>query len=357
MPITSRADFDRIITERDQRIQAISDQAARERWNEESAINEMAEVELPYYRTLSDPANIIATGFATEDFVSDPTNEARLAVPNDHELIELVSKITSQLNAEYGQAYVPPRIIFTRGYIDPHARFSFSQEMDAVLIDMDHLATIHDSEMLTGCMGHELTHRYQRSDLNLLAKLILNYNEYDPVALRTVRVSEAEADYRGAQVSSPAAMQRALRDLYIGLVNNTPEADAVEYLRLQKPGLSLERARHRFSMMPEKHQDLLICKTSGLPKEIQNKLRNMVMVDLKALEAAGESVSDHPSIEHRERMLKLLQDNPDLLNRPGVHFDDSANIIIGTKGSSPLESKIKTPPRRACASNGKCVEN
>ena len=338
--IVSEDDYSRTTQQRDAAVIIARNNARTQGLNPTQTADAEAVAELPYYKALTDPANPHATFYTLKNEISFGDGKTHLVPPSENpELTSIVARETDTLNAQYGTNYKPPRILVVDGLAarTGGSPLAFEKTLDSVEIDAGYYRHIMDDKDATaGLLGHELTHRYQRSDAALLTQLQADHGDRSPTVLAAGRQLESEADHNGATLSSPQAMARALDNAYASSSTNLDNR-TMEYYK-QTHGLTEEQTQAEYSKLTDVQKQELNQTVAALPEARQQALGAAYLVDEKAYETRHEQEGAHPSYE--TRMKALLQG---FQSPAGTTHDAGAPPHDAATSSPPLSQNTIQP--------------
>lgn len=326
--IESEQDYRAAQAARRDAVADVERRAKAEGWTVEQTIAAKVEAILPYYRALFDPANSVSEAVVRSDKLSLYGNRAMLLSREDYpELFAERDSQTAQLNTENNVNYNPPPIYAVSRLVDDDGS-QLAYHNGAVWVDADFLQSKVPVYAMAALIGHELSHRYERSDEYLTAQITLELEDSAGIpnsenALRIIRAAEARADLTSARLTTPIAMREGLD---YATAESTRFKVSVIHFQQTRGIVDDAEAANLFNNLPKDKQNRFYESYSRLPKEQRTAINTQVAEDSNYL----ETYSEHPSTPHRLEMLRLLEAQPEIMACKIVQFDGSANIIEAT---------------------------
>lgn len=331
LTVRNQEDYARNVALASAALARIDAQSILENWTPERRDQEKVEALLPYYRANSDPASKAAKQAMLDEYLSEQGDSAIILSDTSFpELYAILAQQTQTLNSVHGVNFEPPPIILQDGLFSAH-KTPLLFRNDAVIIDKKYFENKYEKLQFVSAIGHELGHRYQRSDEEL--KLFIKANELELTLLdddiQRVRGMEAEADFDARRVSPPGAMASFIRDYVYDA------ATAIGYVAKSNPHLSISEAVASYNRLSVQER-----------QQINNQLGSLSYVErekffipgIRALDAYASNDA-HLLLEDRLDLLAALDRYPAVLSCRNVQFDGSATIIEATNcgpGDVPL---------------------
>lgn len=329
-PITIESEQDYRAAQEAQReaVAKILKRAKAEGWTAEERIAQLAEAILPYRQAMSDPANHVAEAIRRDDMLTHFGVRATPLSREDYpELYAERDRQVAALNTTHSVTYEAPPIYIIQQLRESDGS-SLAYSHGLVMIDADFLQSGPPMQSMAGLFGHELYHRYERTDDVLKARITVELENKvgalnSEAALRVIRQEEAQADFTAARLTSPTTMREGLEN---AMQTATRERAVTIYFQQTRGIVDDVEAAGTFKNLSPEEREHLYASYQQLPQAQRTAIERQITQFRNAM----EPFSEHPSMPHRIEMLRMLEAHPEILSCKSVEFDGSANIIEAT---------------------------
>jgi len=334
-PVKTAEDFHRLKSKWHADLKTLIDAGVKAGLSSERIFEDVAELRANYLAVLTDPENPVAISEGRKDVLSQPQYINHPPTDPKHPLIAIVTAQTEGLNRIFGKTWPAPYVVVIEGYQrQTGITAAYSPMGDFIVIDSD--SANQSPTGMRGVVGHELTHRYQRSKEALARHHIKDPQFQTPQFFRRLRQLEAEADFYGAAITSPEISKS---DLQWGLELDNRAITQYVHERLQ--GRTVKESVERYENLSPTAKAAIQLAFKNLPPGDKNNLIERVFKN-----DTPEASSTHPSDKNRLALMDYLKANPQLLTCRNVSFDGSANVVSAQE-CGPGRTSMSVPPRRA----------
>lgn len=343
-PIKTEEDYSRLHAEMNSKTNTLLKRGNEEKWSDQQLIDEIANLCLPYELALTEPDNPVTSAIGYQRIQSGFAKKGvtfSVVQSNEYpELQKIITEYTARLNVIHGTSFKPPTIVMAEHMLEKmDIPAAYSKAGDMMLIDPNLLKMKHDR--LAALMGHELSHRWQRSPEKYLPHLKSKIAEALKVpdseeTKAAIRAMEADADFGAAQLAGPVATRSMLKQT----MQKLSAQPVVGQFFQEKFGVqSVKEAEEIYLKQSETKQKAFIAEFNALSPEAYDALVE------RTLKNAPSSTEKHPKWGDRAKLQETLAANPELLTCR-VTFDGSANILSAEE-CGPGKTTMKIPQKQA----------